>query len=99
MVYGGKHLDQHVDLGQFQAMFDHGLCSGYPERADRTLQLREAPYDGSNRCTVGVCHARHVKDNPRLLRRYHAIHFSLQPGTFRSTVNAALHLEHGHAWL
>src|SRR5277367_2680905 len=80
-------------------MFNHRVCSGYPERTARTLQLREAPYARSDRCTVGVRHARHVKNHPRLLSRNHAIHFSLQPGTFRPAVYAAFYLEHGHIWL
>src|SRR6266446_6821741 len=99
LIYGGKHLDQHVHLRQFQAIANHRLCGGYPERAACTLQLRQASYDRTNRCTVGMRHACHVKNHSRLARRDHPLHFSLQPRAFGSTMYAAPHLECSHTWL
>jgi hypothetical protein len=99
LIYRGKHLDQLIYLCQFQAMFNHRLCRGYPERTTCPVQLHQAPYDRSNRRAVGMRHARHVKNHPRLARRDHPIHFSLELRAFRSTVYAALHHERGHTWL
>jgi hypothetical protein len=96
LIHGGKHLDQLIHLRQLQAMVNHRLRRGDAQRPACAFQLRQAPYNSSNRCAVGMRHTGHVKNHARFVRRDHPIHLSLQPRAFRPTVDAAVHRERGH---
>jgi len=99
LINGRKHLNQRVQLRHFQTVLNHRLLSSYPQLAPDLLQLGQAPDERSNRRAVDMRHARHVENHSRLARRDDLIQFFLQPRAFRSSVNAASHLQRRHAGL